>query len=80
MNEFDVDFAGYEEVNLTVGLHKPQSTGQEKPIVSSLTQFKVSPKINLNPGQVLPVALGMPILLLALMLFIQYRRSVKIKA
>jgi len=53
--------------------------GQEKPIVSSLTQFKVTPKINLNPGQVLPVALGMPILLIALMSLIQYRRSVKIK-
>ena len=54
--------------------------GQEKPVVSSLTQFKVAPKINLNPGQVLPVALGMPILLLMIMFLIQYKRNAKIHA
>lgn len=54
--------------------------GEDRPITSRLTQFKVKPKINLNPGQVLPVALGMPILLLALMAFIQYRRNLKVTA
>jgi hypothetical protein len=53
--------------------------GQEKPVVSSLTQFKVMPKKNLNPGQVLPVALSTPILLLVVMALIQYRRSVRIR-
>ena len=52
--------------------------GQDKPLTSTLTQFIVRPKRNLNPGQVLPVALGMPILLLAIMAVIQYRRSLKI--
>ena len=54
--------------------------GQEKPVASDLTHFTVKPKINLNPGKVLPVALGMPILLLALMAIIQYRRSLKVDA
>ncbi|MCX5642420.1 MAG: hypothetical protein NTY10_04225 [Candidatus Omnitrophica bacterium] len=53
---------------------------QEKPIASSLTRFEVKPKKNLNPGQVLPVALGMPMLLLAFMAILQYRRSVKVSA
>ncbi len=52
----------------------------DRPIVSTLTQFSVITKKNLNPGQVLPVALGMPILLLAVMAAIQYRRNTKIEA
>jgi hypothetical protein len=53
---------------------------QERPVTSSITQLIVEPKINLNPGQVLPVALGMPILLFACLAIIQYRRSVKVSA
>ncbi len=52
--------------------------GQDIPIVSTLTQFAIQPKINLNPGQVLPVALGMPLLLLCLVGFIQHRRNSKL--
>jgi hypothetical protein len=53
---------------------------QPKPVTSTITQFIVDPKINLNPGQVLPVALGMPILLFAFLAIIQYRRSVQVSA
>jgi hypothetical protein len=48
---------------------------KDKPVTSSITEFIVEPKINLNPGQVLPVALGMPILLFICLAIIQYRRS-----
>lgn len=53
---------------------------KERPVTSSITQLIVEPKINLNPGQVLPVALGMPILLFACLAIIQYRRNVKVSA
>ena len=53
--------------------------GKDKPVVSSITKFNVAPKKNLNPGHVLPVALGIPIIILIFMSLIQYRRSVKIK-
>jgi len=53
-------------------------SGQDLPIASSITRFTVQPKKNLNPGQVLPVALGMPILLLAIIFIIQYRRNKKV--
>ena len=45
------------------------------PQVSKITHFHVSPKRNLNPGKVLPVALGMPILLLFVMGVINHRRQ-----
>jgi hypothetical protein len=44
------------------------------PIVSTITRFDVKPKKNLNPGQVLPVALGTPILLICLLMILNYRR------
>lgn len=47
----------------------------EIPQVSSITHFHVSPKHNLNPGKVLPVALGMPVFLLFVMGIINYRRK-----
>ena len=53
--------------------------GKDKAIVSSITKFNVVPKKNLNPGHVLPVALGVPIIILLFMSLIQYRRSMKIK-
>jgi hypothetical protein len=43
--------------------------------VSTITHFNVAPKKNLNPGQVLPVALGTPIVLLFLLFAISYRRK-----
>jgi hypothetical protein len=46
----------------------------EIPQVSTITHFYVSPKHNLNPGKVLPVALGMPVFLLFVMGAINYRR------
>lgn len=54
--------------------------GVDRPIASVITHFSVAAKKNLNPGQVLPVALGMPILLLAVMAIIQYRRNSKVEA
>ncbi len=47
----------------------------ETPQVSKITHFKVSPKHNLNPGKVLPVALGEPIILLFIMGMINYKRQ-----
>jgi hypothetical protein len=44
------------------------------PEVSSQTTFFVMPKQNLNPGQVLPVALGMPVLVGGMLLLANYRR------
>ncbi|MCX6646625.1 MAG: hypothetical protein NTY09_09730 [bacterium] len=49
--------------------------GQDKPEVSTLTYFDVAPKHNLNPGMVLPVALGEPIVLLVIMLLVISRRK-----
>jgi hypothetical protein len=51
--------------------------GNEVPQVSSITQFQVSPKRNLNPKQVLPVALGTPIILVFIMFLLAYRRRVE---
>lgn len=52
--------------------------GQDTPVASTITTFTVQPKVNLNPGQVLPVALGTPLIVLAVMMLIQYRRSVRV--
>jgi len=49
--------------------------GQDKPEVSTITRFVVAPKHNLNPGMVLPVALGEPIILLIILLFVINRRK-----
>lgn len=51
--------------------------GNEIPQVSSITQFQVSPKRNLNPKQVLPVALGTPIILIFVMSLLASRRRVE---
>lgn len=51
--------------------------GNEVPQVSSITQFQVSPKRNLNPKQVLPVALGTPVILIFIMFLLAYRRRVE---
>jgi hypothetical protein len=46
LNEFDVDFEGYEEIKLTIGLHNPKSTVKEKPIVL------FEKKINIQPASI----------------------------
>ncbi len=51
--------------------------GENQPLTSNITHFTVSPKHNLNPGQVLPVALGMPLFLLIIMMFATYIRRAK---
>jgi hypothetical protein len=54
-----------------------ETIGNPVPQVSEVTQFHVAPKQNLNPAQVLPVALGTPILLIFILLLIAYRRRVE---
>jgi hypothetical protein len=53
-----------------------EAASSQVPQVSTVTHFNVALKKNLNPGQVLPVALGTPIFILCLMFFISYRRKV----
>lgn len=48
--------------------------GSPQPIVSTMTKFDVKPKKNLNPGKVLPVALGTPLILICIFMMINYRR------
>lgn len=51
--------------------------GQEKPLTSALTYFNVKQKKNLDPGHVLPVALGEPLVLLLFFGFLSYYRNKK---
>lgn len=51
------------------------SSASEIPQVSKTTHFQVNPKHNLNPGKVLPVALGMPIVVLLVMAMATYKRK-----
>ena len=53
-----------------------EAAGSDLPQVSAITQFNVSPKRNLNPGQVLPVALGTPIMLIFILFMLSYKRRV----
>jgi hypothetical protein len=46
LNEFDVDFEGYEEIKLTVGLYKPKSTDPEESIIL------FEKKINIQPASI----------------------------
>ena len=52
--------------------------GQDFPQASTIVHFHVNQKHNLNPGHVLPVALGMPIIILLVMIAIAYRRQTTI--
>ncbi len=45
------------------------------PVVSDITRFTVKPKRNLNPGMVLPVALGTPVLLVLLLFIVNVSRK-----
>ena len=47
----------------------------ETPVVSMMIHFHVSPKKNLNPGKILPVAIGIPLLLLVVLGLINYIRK-----
>jgi len=51
--------------------------GNDMPIASKLVYFKVFPKKNLNPGHVLPVVLGEPILIVFAFLALRYWRDRK---
>lgn len=53
-----------------------ETVGDAKPWVSEITRFHVAPKKNLNPAQVLPVALGVPVLLVFGLFLLAYRRRV----
>ncbi|MDE1924911.1 MAG: hypothetical protein KGH79_01885 [Patescibacteria group bacterium] len=54
-----------------------ETIGDPIPQVSEITEFHVSPKQNLNPAEVLPVALGTPIILIFILFLIAYRRRVE---
>lgn len=54
-----------------------ETIGNPTPQVSEITQFHVAPKKNLNPAQVLPVALGTPIILIFILFVVAYRRRVE---
>jgi hypothetical protein len=54
--------------------------GSEIPQVSSITSFQVNPKRNLNPGRVLPVALGTPILLILIFSIVNYKRQTRVRS
>jgi hypothetical protein len=50
-------------------------TDREVPEISTVTHFIVNPKRTLDPGHVLPVALGMPVLLAFALVLNSYRRQ-----
>jgi len=54
-----------------------EAAGYEIPQASTITKFNVSPKRNLNPRQVLPVALGTPIILIFILFLVTYKRRVE---
>ena len=47
------------------------------PQISNVTRFQVLPKKNLNPGQVLPVALITPLIVVFVLFLLNYRRQAK---
>jgi hypothetical protein len=53
-----------------------EAAGNELPQVSSITRFNVASKINLNPGEVLPVAFGTPVILIVLLFLLSSKRRV----
>jgi hypothetical protein len=71
--KWKIHFVKAGEYSLAIVAHV---AGRDVPVVSRITKFSVRPKRNLNPGQVLPVALGTPIILLfVLLLLSQLRRT-----
>jgi hypothetical protein len=49
--------------------------GSSVPIASEITNLTVRPKRNLNPGAVLPVALGVPLILIVLLFILNVARK-----
>lgn len=54
-----------------------EAAGSDTPQVSAITDFNVAPKKNLNPGQVLPVALVTPIVVILALFSLSRRREVE---
>lgn len=54
-----------------------EAAGYDFPQASSIVQFNVNPKTNLNPGEVLPVALGTPVALTSILFLLAHRRRVE---
>ncbi|MCL5017278.1 MAG: hypothetical protein M1155_01265 [Patescibacteria group bacterium] len=52
--------------------------GKNYPQTSTIVNFSVGPKQNLNPGKVLPVALFTPIVILFVMVLLTYKRNSKL--
>jgi hypothetical protein len=57
-----------------------EAEGVDRPVISRVTYLKALPKRNLNPGNVLPVALGEPILLVFGFLLLRFLRTRKLRA
>jgi hypothetical protein len=51
-----------------------EAAGYDLPQASGIVQFNVNPKINLNTGKVLPVALGTPVVLICILFLLANRR------
>jgi hypothetical protein len=56
-----------------------EAEGADLPVISRVTYLKVLPKRNLNPGNVLPVALGEPILLVFGFMLLRFWRTRKLR-
>ena len=55
-----------------------ETAGNNYPETSSVVNFSVASKQNLNPGKVLPVALLTPIVILCIMVLLTYKRNSKL--
>ena len=56
-----------------------EAEGADLPVISRVTYLKALPKRNLNPGNVLPVALGEPILLVFGFMLLRFWRTRKLQ-
>jgi hypothetical protein len=54
-----------------------EAAGYDLPQASSIVRFNVNPKINLNPEEVLPVALGTPVALICILFLLAHKRKVE---
>jgi hypothetical protein len=53
------------------------AAGSETPAVSAITHFHVLPKRSLDPGHILPVALGEPLVLVVILALVSYSRRAR---
>ncbi len=58
-------------------LFNPDDNLNSPSVASSRITMEVAPKINLNPGNVLPVAFGLPAIVIITLGYIGYRRGKK---